>query len=330
MKGWMIRAGSSGILFDDFVRENAVAIGWSKLGDIRAYKNKDALTKAYKDNFDEKPGKRAGAVAMLDKFLNVIQKGDLLVSYNAELRKYLVAEDLGEFRYEEGLIGNYPQLRSFNLKGYINRDDLKQKTKNSLGSTLTLFTLNDETIHDLLAVLEGKTNAPTVIEDTDIEDDTAQLKDNTVDQSLELIKDKINKLSPDDMEELVATVLRAMGFKAKVSPKGADRNVDVFASPDGLGLTSPRIKAEVKHRNGSMGSKEIRSFIGALRDGDRGLYISTGGFTKDARYEAERANVPVQLINIDDLAHLVVDNYESFDIEGRTLIPLVKIYWPAV
>ena len=132
------------------------------------------------------------------------------------------------------------------------------------------------------------------------------------------------------MEELVATVLRAMGFKAKVSPKGADRNVDVFASPDGLGLTSPRIKAEVKHRNGSMGSKEIRSFIGALRDGDRGLYISTGGFTKVARYEAERANVPVQLINIDDLAHLVVDNYESFDIEGKTLIPLVKIYWPAV
>jgi predicted Mrr-cat superfamily restriction endonuclease len=56
------------------------------------------------------------------------------------------------------------------------------------------------------------------------------------------------------MEELVARILRAMGYKAKVSLKGPDRGVDVIASPDGLGLTQPRIKEEVKHRGGSMGA----------------------------------------------------------------------------
>lgn len=64
------------------------------------------------------------------------------------------------------------------------------------------------------------------------------------------------------MEQLVAAILRAMGYKARVTPKGPDRGVDVIASPDGLGLEEPRIKAEVKHRPKTpIGSQLIRSFL---------------------------------------------------------------------
>ena len=137
-------------------------------------------------------------------------------------------------------------------------------------------------------------------------------------------------LSADDMEDLVAALLRAMGYKTKVMPKGPDRGVDVMASPDGLGLESPRIKVEVKHRVGTtIGSSDVRSFLGGLREGDRALYVSTGGFTKDAKYEADRSNVPLTLLGSDDLTSLIISHYEAFDMEGRVLIPLVKIYWPA-
>jgi len=78
-----------------------------------------------------------------------------------------------------------------------------------------------------------------------------------------------------------------------------------------------------------MGSPEIRSFIGALRDGDTGLYLSSGGFTKEARYEAERSTMQLTLVDMDDLADLIVTHYERFDEEGRTLMPLVRVYWPA-
>jgi restriction system protein len=89
------------------------------------------------------------------------------------------------------------------------------------------------------------------------------------------------------MEELVAALLRAMGYKARVTPKGPDRGRDVVASPDGLGFQHPRVFAEVKHRpKDSMGAERIRSFLGGLREGDCGLYVSTGGYTKDAHYEA--------------------------------------------
>ena len=132
------------------------------------------------------------------------------------------------------------------------------------------------------------------------------------------------------MEQLAAAILRAMGYRSRISPKGPDRGVDVFASPDGLGLQEPRIKVEVKHRPKTpIGAQDLRSFIGGLRQGDRGLYVSTGGFTKDAKYEADRSNIPVTLIDLDELATLVVAHYENFDLEGRALISLIRVYWPA-
>jgi restriction system protein len=39
------------------------------------------------------------------------------------------------------------------------------------------------------------------------------------------------------MQELVAGVLRGMGYKTIVSAKGPDRGRDILASPDGLGLS---------------------------------------------------------------------------------------------
>jgi len=52
-------------------------------------------------------------------------------------------------------------------------------------------------------------------------------------------------------------------------------------------------------------------------------------FSREARYEAERSSVPITLIDLDDLARLVVEHYEAFDVDGRTLLPLVRVYWPA-
>lgn len=85
---------------------------------------------------------------------------------------------------------------------------------------------------------------------------------------------------------------------------------------------------EVKHRSGQMGRKEITSFTGGLRPGHKGIYVSMGGFSKDAKHEAERANIPTTLIDLDALVNLIIQYYDSFDTETRDLIPLTKIYWP--
>ncbi|HBY1549071.1 TPA: restriction endonuclease [Klebsiella pneumoniae] len=143
------------------------------------------------------------------------------------------------------------------------------------------------------------------------------------------IKDRVNGLDPKEMEYLVAGVLRSMGYKTQVSPVGPDRGKDIIASPDGFGFENPRIVVEVKHRREQMGSQQIRSFIGGRHKDDRGLYVSTGGFTKDARYEADRSTIPLTLWTLDDLVRALIENYEQVDIETKLLVPLKKTFLPA-
>lgn len=146
--------------------------------------------------------------------------------------------------------------------------------------------------------------------------------------ALERIKDVVVRLDWDDMQELVAGILRAMGYKTQVSPAGADRGKDIVASPDGFGFEHPRIVVEVKHRAGKIDSPSIRSFLGGRHKDDRGLYVSTGGFTKDAHYEAERAQVPLTLWTIDTLVRALIEHYETADTETKRLVPLKRTYLP--
>ena len=139
----------------------------------------------------------------------------------------------------------------------------------------------------------------------------------------------MSRISWEQMQELVAGLLRAMGYKTKVSPPGSDLGRDIVASPDGFGLEQPRIVVEVKHRNQTIGSQEIRSFLGGRHKDDKGLYVSTGGFTKDARYEADRASIPITLMNLDELVTAIIEHYEDMNMDTRVLVPLVNVYWPA-
>ena len=73
-----------------------------------------------------------------------------------------------------------------------------------------------------------------------------QLYEEVRGQAEELISDKIAHMDPFDFEELVAALLRSMGYFARRTEQGPDRGVDVIAQSDALGLESPRIKVQVK------------------------------------------------------------------------------------
>jgi len=327
---WMIRAGEGGYLSEEFAK-GYVAIGWWDLGDLSGKDDPEKIKLLYLEAYPkEKPGKIANAVAMIHKFCNVIQKDDTVITYDRNSREYRVGDVVSDYFYKENVVTDSPHLRKVNWKSKVSRDVLNADTRNSLGSTLTLFSVNPEAWKDIeLAMATGK-SSPKKTEAELSATDYEQIKKNTVQEAHELIKDKLLELDEYEMQDLVAALLRAMGYRTSVSPRGPDRGRDVFASPDGLGFQEPRIKAEVKHRqNTAISAKDIRSFLGGLRPGDKALYVSTGGFTKDANYEADRSNIPLALVDLDKLATLIETHYEQFDSNGRILLPLSRIYWPS-
>jgi restriction system protein len=90
-----------------------------------------------------------------------------------------------------------------------------------------------------------------------------------------------------DFQELVASLLRAMGYHVHwVSPPGPDRGLDILAFTDPLGATGPRIKVQVKRRQEKTTADGLRAFMAIIGPGDVGIYMSAGGFTSDATREA--------------------------------------------
>ena len=325
---WMVRAGEDAFLFDEFKSKNAVMIGWNDTGDLSKVLMPEQIKKIYKDKWPEsKDGNVNINAGQISRFRFDFKKGDYVVTYNPDDRKYLVGEIIGDYEYNPK-IAEYFHIHQTKWVGEVSRDKLLISTRNTLGAISTVFKLGDDARVDVLRVLEG--GGTQVAENAEQEKtELTTIKEDVALKAQEFIKDKLIALDWDEMQELIAGLLRGMGYKTIVSPKGSDRGRDIQASPDGLGLEDPRIVVEVKHRSGQMGSKEVRSFITGAGHGSKGLYVSTGGFSKDAKYEAERSTTPITLIDIDMLVSLLIQYYDSLDMDTRSLIPLVKIYWPA-
>lgn len=324
---WMVRAGEGGYLIAEFLEKKMVAIGWNETGDVSNCEApqdiKDKLRKSYPDYSEGQINNFAGQIF---RFKSEFAVGDLVLTYDPNTRKYSIGEISSDYVYSTKTM-EYYHTRKVKWNKSVPRDVLSTSAKNSLGSTLTIFKIPNEVVDELLKAKEDFSEASEIISPT--KDTTLEIiKDDFEEKARGFIGDKATALSWEQLQDLVAGLLRAMGYRTITSAKGSDRGKDIIASPDGLGLENPRIKVEVKHRKGSMGAPEIRSFLGGLRGNDKGLYISTGGFTKEAKYEAERANMPITLVDSELLVSLIIQYYDSFDLDTRALIPLRKIYWP--
>lgn len=141
----------------------------------------------------------------------------------------------------------------------------------------------------------------------------------------------IGAMNPYDFQDLVAALLRALGYYIVwTAPPGKDGGVDLVAAPDPLGTRSPRIKVQVKRQVASINVDGLRSFLATLGNDDVGLYVSLGGFTKDARDEARlQATRKVTLIDLERLFDLWVANYAKMPDEDRRRLPLQAVYFLA-
>jgi len=138
-------------------------------------------------------------------------------------------------------------------------------------------------------------------------------------------------MNPYDFQNLVAGLLRGMGYHVSwVAPPGPDRGIDVIAHADPLGVTGPRVKVQVKRRADRVPVGEIRSFMAMLSEGDVGLFVASGGFTKDAEDEARyQERRRVTLIDLKRLFDLWVEHYSRIPEVSRRLLSLRPVHFLA-
>lgn len=324
---WMVRAGEKALFIDEFRDISIVAIGWRKAGDVSEMdKQIDVLEHVKKTWPEWNSGKQIISASQVYRFAHEIAVGDKVISYDPQTRTYILGEILGEYTYDPAASEELPHIRKVDWQATVDRDALSVRTKNSLGAISTLFRVPEDAAREIETLAHGGAVVP---EDLEQEDEAGiALLEDIEGRAVEFIKDRISSLDWDEMQELVAGLLRAMGYKTRISPTGPDRGKDIVASPDGFGFENPRIVVEVKHRKETMGSAAIRSFLGGRHKDDKGLYVSTGGFSKDAYYEAERANIPLSLLNLDGLVESLLEYYDQIEPEIQRLVPLKKVYWP--
>lgn len=329
---WFVRAGLGAPYVEEFLSQGIVAIEWKEVGPLDPSVTDAELERRFQQAYpQDREGSRKVGAAQVKRFTRDIKVGDPVMTYDPEQRTYFLGTITNEAMWREGEASRY---RKVDWKQRVYRDQLSAPTRNTLGAILTLFLVSEEASEELRRAavsIDSAQPPPSVPLDTSADKAAEEtFRDETVKRAEQLVEDQIAKLNWSQLQELVAGILRAMGYKTRVSDPGSDRGVDIFASPDGLGLQEPRIFVEVKHRLGTgMGSQEVRAFLGGRKSGDKCLYVSTGGFSKDAKYEANRSSVPLELLTLPDLRSLLMDHYENLDAETRSLVPLRRIYWPA-
>jgi restriction system protein len=143
-------------------------------------------------------------------------------------------------------------------------------------------------------------------------------------QQLELLEEDIRKdtdwkeelegelrgLAPDAFERLAQRLLRESGFiQVEVTGRSGDGGIDGKGILKVGGMISFHVMFQCKRLQGSVSSGNIRDFRGAIQGrADKGIFITTGVFTRDAEKEATRDGAPpIDLIDGEQLIQKLVE-----------------------
>lgn len=146
-----------------------------------------------------------------------------------------------------------------------------------------------------------------LVETEPSDDSPLDFQDDEATEWQEGLLNVLRDMQADAFERLSQRLLREAGFiKVEVRGKSGDGGID------GVGvlrvnLVSFQVYFQCKKWKGSVGSKEIRDFRGALQGrADKGLFITTGNFTSQASEEATRDGaIAIDLIDGQRLCELL-------------------------
>ena len=176
-----------------------------------------------------------------------------------------------------------------------------------------------------------------------VEDMNAKISDMTPEQLIEVKTNEINNVmreelmkkvtssSPHFFEKLVLDLVVKMGYGgsfedvAELLGKTGDEGVDGLIKEDVLGLDKVYLQAK-RWTTGTVGRKELQSFVGALhgKGAKKGIFITTSTFTKDAlEYANSLKDMTLILIDGDKLVDYMLKY--NVGVQVKNAIEIKKI-----
>ena len=306
-----------------FLKDDKMAIGWKEIGNLREIPaNRDGFKKKYVQVYpDASKGAVATCAGMLYRFCHEVQIGDYVVYPSKSDRMINIGEITGDYEFVPDA-HEYVQQRNVKWLKHIPRTSFSQGALYEIGSALSFFAVKNYADEFLSALDKGfKKHAASNDEDDTVGATAEDIIESTKDF---ILKELSRNLKGYALEEFVADLLRAMGYRTTVSPQGGDSGIDITAYKDEL---PPRILVQVKSQDSDIKETTIQSLKGAMREGDYGLFVTLSNYTKNAQKYLESTPI-IRGINGTELVDLILKYYEDLDIKYKKMIPLKMVYIP--
>lgn len=139
------------------------------------------------------------------------------------------------------------------------------------------------------------------------------VQENTEALASELLR-RVHKQEPEFLERLVLRLLTAMGYGGRENAaehlgRAHDGGIDGVIRQDALGLDLVYVQAKRYALDKSVGRPDMQAFVGALHGvgADRGVFMTTGRFSAEARDYVARIPSRIVLIDGPRLARLMIE-----------------------
>lgn len=306
-----------------FLSKNVIAIGWKEFGDCSKL---EPTREAYKSHYtnvypDSKKGAIATSAGMLYRFACEMQIGDYVVFPSKIDRKINIGIVESDFIYVPDA-ALYKQQRKVKWLKHLPRTAFSQGALYEVGSALSFFLIKNYANEFLRALDKGFQPAAAMAEP---DETVAATADEIIESTKDFILKELSKqLKGYALEEFVAELLCAMGYRTKLSPQGGDSGIDITAYKDEL---PPRIVVQVKSQDSDIKETTIQSLKGAMHEGDYGLFVTLSNYTKNAQKYLDN-NPIIRGINGTELVELILKYYDQLSEKYRKMIPLKMVYIP--
>lgn len=327
---WLVRAGQAGEREALALNQGIAAAAWDELPDLAGCTTRAALDALLGQ---ASPGHKKRALAnragQAWSFRMAMTPGDLIVMPLKASAAIALGRITGEYRHRTDLPGGPLHTREVQWLAKVPRRSFDSDILLSFGAFMAICRVDrndaEQRVLELLQTHEGVGLGTIANPAPRPQAELADIEE----RSHDMIRERIaQRFKGHHLATLVAALLEAQGYRARVSPPGADGGVDIMAGCGPLGFDAPRIVVQVKSQDTRLDVRTLRELAGVMGrfQADHGLLVGWGGFNQPVRAEAATDYFRIRLWDPSDVVAAVKEHYDRLPPAVRAEVPLKQVW----